>query len=80
MYPSPPDITNMEGGLSVADTLSTTGPDSWGALVAADNPPLPGIAKKNFRSIKFPIEEKETFFMKTQGYFLNTILELVSLE
>lgn len=68
MYPSPPDITNMEGGLSVADTLSTTGPESWGALVAADNPPLPGIARKNF----IDQSKKKTFWVR---YFLNKNLE-----
>lgn len=46
MYPSPPDITNIEWGFSESDTFSIVGA-SGGALVAAERPPEPTDTRKH---------------------------------
>uniref|UniRef100_A0A8D9BFZ0 Uncharacterized protein n=1 Tax=Cacopsylla melanoneura TaxID=428564 RepID=A0A8D9BFZ0_9HEMI len=59
-------MTSMEGGLSVPDTFSMIG-HSWGTLVAAERPPLPGTDTKNLTASLWPWNESCACAMEQYG-------------
>lgn len=58
IYPSPPEITSIDGNKSLSETFSTTGP-SLGTVVAAEIPPFPEIEIRTSRKKKSLINKNE---------------------